>query len=339
MEHKMSAGPLLDSSGNIREPGYSFVLNQTYNRKDIKASKWRIKERDYYYVGDSDYGVAVTIDDNGYMGLGSASVLDFKNAKHYNKANMFWFCFGKVGLPNTSANGNLSLDKKKYKMNFINESGKRHIDVTFDDFDGKKFVLNIDLKLTTPHSMVIATPFKKKKHFYYNQKINLLKVDGYFEFGDLRHEFKEDAYGVLDWGRGVWTYRNTWYWSSLNASQDGHRIGFNLGYGFGDTSASSENMFFYDDEVFKLEDVTFNIPKDEKGHEKYLEPWTFTSKNGDIYMKFIPILDRHDATNALIISQDAHQVFGRFSGYFIVNDRKIEFSNLTGFAEKVSNKW
>ena len=56
-------------------------------------------------------------------------------------------------------------------------------------------------------------------------------------------------------------------------------------------------------------------------------------------MKFIPVVDRHDATNALIISQDAHQVFGRFSGYFVANGRKIEFSNLTGFAEKVSNKW
>ena len=54
--------------------------------------------------------------------------------------------------------------------------------------------------------MVIATPFEKKKHFYYNQKINLLKGRGLFSFGELRHQFKKrDTIGVLDWGRGVWT--------------------------------------------------------------------------------------------------------------------------------------
>ena len=92
--------------------------------------------------------------------------------------------------------------------------------------------------------MVIATPFLKNKHFYYNQKINLLKVSGYFKCGNLKHTFKPDTYGVLDWGRGIWTYSNTWYWSSLNVKQGDNVIGWNLGYGFGDTSAASENMFF-----------------------------------------------------------------------------------------------
>ena len=62
--HLMTPGKLLNEKGNIREPGYSFTLNQEYSRSDIKTSGWRIKEWDYYYVGDDDYGIGITIDDN-----------------------------------------------------------------------------------------------------------------------------------------------------------------------------------------------------------------------------------------------------------------------------------
>ena len=42
-----------------------------------------------------------------------------------------------------------------------------------------------------------------------------------------------DSFAVLDWGRGVWTYKNTWYWGSASGLVDGEPFGFNIGYGFG----------------------------------------------------------------------------------------------------------
>ena len=150
---------------------------------------------------------------------------------------------------------------------------------------------------------------------------------------------KSTALGVLDWGRGVWTYKNTWYWSSLNAVYQGHNIGFNLGYGFGDTSAASENMFFYDKEAYKLEDVVFNIPKNDKGQLDFMSKWTFTSQKGDISLTFIPIIDRYANTNALVIQSKQHQVFGYFSGSIIAEGKKYKFENLLGFAEMVTNRW
>ena len=194
------------------------------------------------------------------------------------------------------------------------------------------------MKENNPNSMVIATPFKgAPKHFYYNQKINLLSAEGSFSFGPIKHKFTK-AYGVLDWGRGVWTYSNTWYWSSLNGIYKNHLVGFNLGYGFGDTSAASENMFFYDDKAFKLEDVKFNIPVVD-GKENYLEKWTFTSEKGDIDLVFEPLIDRYSNTNALVIQSKQHQVFGRFSGTIKAGGNTYTFENLIGFAEKVKNRW
>ena len=338
--HYMTPGNLLDKNGNIREPGFAFELNQVYSRKDIKAPKWRIKEWDYYYVGDDNYGLAITLDDNGYMGLASTSILNFVDKSFINKANMFWFCLGKVGMPTTSVTGSISKSGKNYLVSMTNDNGKRRIVVEMKNYQkGKDLFVDITLDLTTDKSMVIATPWKKKHHFYYNQKINLLKVSGGFKFGDFEYTFKDNAYGVLDWGRGVWTYKNTWYWSSMSGECCGHRIGFNLGYGFGDTSAASENMLFVDDKAFKLNDVRFEIPKKPNGKEDYEKPWNIVSESKDINLVFTPIFDRKDCTNALLICQNAHQVFGKFTGTITAEGSVYKIENLIGFAEKVSNRW
>ena len=83
-EHVLTEGKLLDEKGNLLEAGYSTSLVKEYDSSKIKAGKMRIKEWDYYYIGDEEYGIALTIDDNSYMGLVSASILDFKNKKYIN---------------------------------------------------------------------------------------------------------------------------------------------------------------------------------------------------------------------------------------------------------------
>ncbi len=342
MQHQLTQGPLLDEKGNLVEAGFAFDLVRQYDRKAIKGLKSRIKEWDYYYIGDKEFGIALTVDDNSYMGLVSVSVLDYQNKTDLTKSYMRWLTFGEVGFPSSSKDGDVFCEGKKYSMYFANKNGKRHLVCHMKNVrKGEDFECDITLEKTLDKSMVIATPFNKKKHFYYNQKINLLRAKGFFKLGKFFHQFKKDeTLGVLDWGRGVWTYSNTWYWSSLNAkTRDGHNIGFNLGYGFGDTSAASENMFFFDKEAYKLEDVIFNIPQDEKGKHKFLEDWTFKSQNGDIDLVFHPIIDRYSNTNALIIQSNQHQVFGYFSGTIRVNEKEYNLDNLIGFAEMVKNRW
>ena len=189
--------------------------------------------------------------------------------------------------------------------------------------------------------MVIVTPFAEdKKAFYYNQKINCMKAAGRVEFDGQIIEFSpEDTYATLDWGRGVWTYKNTWYWGSGNGTVAGKPFGFNIGYGFGDTGAASENMLFYDGTAHKLDRLTFLIPQKD-GRDDFMSPWLFTSSDGRFEMDFTPVLDRASCTSVGIICSDQHQVFGCFNGTATLDDGTVlKIENLLGFAEKVYNKW
>lgn len=340
-QHLLSKGPLLDEEGNLVEAGYAYSLVKSYSRKAIKANKSRIKEWDYYYIGNNNYGIALTIDDNSYMDLCSVSLLDFRTGTYLEKMVTHPFSGGKRNLPSSSEEGDTVYLDKKVTMKFLHEGDLRHIFCVFPKFGKKGETLKVDitLKETCDNSMVIATPFLKKGHFYYNQKINNLLAHGYVKLGDELLDFSLDTYGVLDWGRGVWTYENTWYWSSFNSKVGDRIIGWNLGYGFGDTSKASENMLFIDEKAYKLNDVTFEIPKKKNGKDDYLSPWVLSSKSGDIHLKFTPILDRHGGANLGLFVSDQHQVFGTWEGYFLLDEKKIEITGQVGFAEKVFNRW
>ena len=343
MQHEIKeVHPLLDENNNIIEPGYCKKMLPIYNKKTDFSSRFHTKEWDYYYIGNQHFGLALTLDDNGYMGLDSVSLLNFDEKFYVTKSEMQMLTLGKKNLPPTSEKGDVRSASSKCVLNFENDGKRRHLTGFMANFIADT-PIEFDITLTDfpEESMVICTPFEKPGHFYFNQKINCMVAEGWAKTGPKEYLFnKEDSLGTLDWGRGIWTYSNTWYWSSLQCYVDGHRFGFNLGYGFGDTSAASENMLFYDGKSHKLEDVRFNIPTDNKGKDLFVEPWTFTSSDERVSLTFKPIFDRFDDTNVLIIRSNQHQVFGRFYGTCVLDDgQKIKLDGQMGFAEKVANRW
>jgi len=344
MQHEITKViPLLDEQGNLTEPGYAKRLLPVYDRAKVKGGFLRLKEWDYYYVGNERFGVALTIADNSYMGLDSISFLSFTGEPwEITKSPMRIMTRGKTNLPLTSKEGVTTISGKGYFLTFTVAGGKRHLKAHMDDFkDGKPIDVDVTLHGEPEESIVICTPFDKPGHFYYNQKINCMRAEGLVRLGESVHIFDQsDSFGVLDWGRGVWPYElTTWYWGSASGLVDGEDFGFNIGYGFGDTSAASENMLFYKGKAHKLSQVTFNIPMKD-GKEDYLSPWTFTSDDGRFEMDFVPVINRASLTDVKLIKSDQNQVFGRFTGTAVLDDgTKLAVRDLFGFAEKVENKW
>lgn len=328
---------LLDEHGQLMEPGWSRQLIQEYRREAIKAPKFRIKEWDYYFVMGKDFGVALTISDLGYMGMISASYLDFTKPWEHTESVLIGMPMGKLKLPSDTSSGVTEFQNERLKMCFEVKDGERHLTCDFKKFDGDKdFSCDICLVQPQMDTLVIATPWDKKHHFYYNQKINCMPASGWIDYAGECRDFDETTdFGILDWGRGVWTYDNYWYWGSGSGYVDGKPVGFNIGYGFGNTKAATENVIFYDGVAHKIDEVTFNIPK-----EDFLKPWTFSSSDGRFEMDFVPIIDRNSLSDYKLIVSDQHQVFGKMSGTMILDDgTKVQLKDFICFAEKVHNKY
>ena len=360
MQREITApGPLLDGRGRLCETGWARSLVKAYDRKAIRAGALRIKEWDYYCALSDGFGAAFTMADNGYMGMISAVLVDLSAAAEISASIMVLCPLGSLNAPASSESGDFRYEKKGMALRFLRRPGERVIEIDWPELravsrdgsakraglanipsalDGRRG-LSGRLVLSQPpmDSMVIATPFREKETaFYYNHKVNCMPVSGSLDFGGKAIQFTPaDSSAVLDWGRGVWTYSNTWYWASCSSRLEGKPFGFNLGYGFGDTSAASENTIFYGGTAHKLGGIRFTIPPDS-----FLKPWRMASDDGRFDMGFTPILDRASDTNLLLLRSNQHQVFGRYSGRAVLDSgRELRVENLIGFAEKVVNRW
>lgn len=350
-------GPLHRLNGTLATRGWATSLVRAYDRTRVKAPKHRIKEWDYYLVNDDEYAVALTLSDMGYVGLISASIMDFTQAVSHTVSVVTPLPLGRFGLPPSSGSGVSSFENGRVSFRFEVADGVRHLKAWFARFDGKDDLsFEAVLDEEPGDSMVIVTPWREDPQaFYYNQKIVAMRARGSFKKGVLVHGFNpQDSFGLLDWGRGVWTRDNTWYWAVAQGWQgprgkDGlgaHRFGLNLGYGFGDTSAASENMVFVDGAAHKLHRVDFGIPEKpgasdaRKIADTYdlMSPWHITDDEGRLDLVFTPLLDRVDWMDYKLVCSDQHQVFGRFDGTVELDGhRPFAVSNLMGSAEVVHN--
>ena len=186
--------PLLDASGNLTEPGYAKSLLPVYRRGDIKANKLRIKEWDYYCINNGHFALALTIADNSYMGLDSISLLNLDEGWEITKSPMKAFTNGKVCLPESSERGDVHSAGRNYSILFKNEGDRRVLIAQMKNF-GPEGSLYAKVTLTDipAESMVIATPFDKDKHFYYNQKINCMRAEGTVTYGYHNRTYTFDA--------------------------------------------------------------------------------------------------------------------------------------------------
>ena len=205
IQHELtSQHDLLDSYGHLTEAGYAKSLILNYNRSAIKVPRFKIKEWDYYLIACDTFAVALTIDDNSYMGLDSISLLDFTIPWEHTNSPITAFTFGKKNLPPTSKSGDVKTKGKGYYINFINNGSKRILEFHMDNFCDKKPIDGkITLECPADDCMVIATPFAEKKTaFYYNQKINCMPATGSVSFGDKTYEFPEGkSFGTLVLGK------------------------------------------------------------------------------------------------------------------------------------------
>ena len=338
-----NSGPLLRPDGNPSQVGWARQPLLDCNLESARfyalrpLQRFRVKRWDYYGVFTPHRFFSATIADLGYAGNIFVYTLDFETGDLHEEGLVIPLGKG-IELPRNSTEGDSHFENKRVKLDFNLHPDRRHLSVSWPDFHaGRGIEAEIDLALPPGYeSMNIVIPIGKKR-FYYNRKINCLPTSGIIRYGNTIMPLNpKTCLGSLDWGRGVWEYQSFWNWASASGFlPDGRTLGLNLGLGFGDLSAATENAFVLDNCIYKLDQVKFDYSSGD-----YMKPWHFADNQGRLDLTFTPFKERLAKTSLGIIDSEVHQMFGHYNGHFTTETGDVILvQNLIGFAEEHHARW
>ena len=330
---------LLDSDGELTAAGYGVTDVFEYRRGDIKANPMRIKEWDFYQISDERYTIQMVLADISLGGAGTFTLFDRKTGERVEALNLSVLTAGRLGLPENANTPHFIRNKgNNFNMSIQVMPEKRVL--LFDGKDSKGSCISAEITLDVAPGLeylYMAVPFNEKKHFYLNQKMNCMPASGKIlcRLGEIELDSKS-SFCVLDWGRGVWPYKCDWYWGNGSTYlPDGKVFGFEIGWGFGNMTAFTENTLFYDYKAHKIGEVFL-----EKDASDYMKPWIFTSNDGRFMMTMTPEFDNFTSSRVLAVGNICHQVFGLWNGYAVLdNGTVIEVNDMTAFCEHSDNRW
>ena len=338
-----SPSPLLDENGELVQVGWARRPYLDCNLENARFYRFRplqalrIKRWDYYGVTTPDLFLSATLAHLGYAGTVFVYMLDFASGELHEETLLVPLGRG-IHLARNSDRGDSYFDNGRVRVAFRLEKDARRVQVNWPAFNRGEGIA-ADFALHCPpdrESMVIVIPIGSRR-FYYNRKTNCMPAEGWASRGDRRFELRpNDSLGNLDWGRGVWERESFWIWASASAFlHNGQMLGLNMGCGFGDTSAATENAFILNGRIHKLEEVAFEYDSTD-----FMRPWRMASPDGRLNLEFVPFSERVARSNLLLVFSEVHQIFGRYSGTLITDDgKRLHLRNVVGFAEEHHARW
>ena len=328
---------LFDDKGVLIQDGWARKPILNYNRESISSSWFRLKEWDNYVINHPDYNFSITVADVGYMGLVTFEIVDYKLQEVFSDGLTKFFTKGEWSLPLSSESGDIEFHNELFDLIISRLPDKRKIKFSYNRFCEKGLKGELTLfQDPNKDSIVKVNRYKKKKFFYYSDKIVWMPVQGSVSFGDKVYDFSNDGcYCRLDWGRGVWPYKINWYWgAAAGKTQDGHDIWFSHGHSYEDPSLHDKNMVGYDGRGHKLGPIKFHVPENPN------DKWKFTSEDNRFEMIMTPLFYNPSKMNYVIFNSRSKLVYGLYNGFVELDDgTKIEVKNLLGHAEAIKWKW
>jgi hypothetical protein len=332
--------PIVNEMGYPGNFGWSRSPCFTYDPGLLWAPRRRISESDRYIIFSATHLLSVEIRDDGYQGYLGMSVVSLKDKKRSTYIHLQPFPLGGYYLPVDSGAGSIKFIQGKTRLDFaVMDKGVRIIRADFPRF-GHHRSLRGELVLFEPdaaESLVTNMPWRREKNsFRYSRRSPWYTVEGVIQFGSSEIFFtRGNAWGVFDWSRGVRPRSEVRFWAAACGAQGRRQLSFSIGYSSADSTLGTENAFFVDGKLHKLDQVSFHInPAD------WLLPWRFTSNDGRLEMGFNPNQERVERTGLVLFSMTRRQVCGSFSGKVTLDDgSELRFNELTGFAERLKTNF
>ncbi|MCL2233522.1 MAG: DUF2804 domain-containing protein [Treponema sp.] len=329
----------LDELGRPQNFGWARHPFFAYDNKLLLSPRRRVSESDRYILFSPTHVFIFEMLDEGYLGYTCLSAASLKDKKRSTYRILTPFSLGSFYLPGDSESGAIKFSKKKNYLNFaVMDKGIRIIKVDIPHF-GRNRSLRGEVVLTPPpeaESLLTHMPWRRRGNaFCYTRRSPWYSVEGVIQHGTSELVFtRGNGWGILDWNRGVRPAKDLRFWAAACGQSAGRQAAFSVGHNSADSSLGTENAFFLDGKLHKLDQVTFHIPSTRQ------VPWRFTSNDNRLEMTFSPQQERDENHQMLFYSLKRRQLFGSFSGRVVLDDgNEFEFSNITGFAERRKSRF
>lgn len=352
--------PVLDSAGRPVNFGWARKPLFIYDASKVWGPARRITEADRYIIFSPTHMLLLEVMDGGLLGSISVSVISLKDKQRFTRSFVIPFPMGSLNMPPVSDSGPVKVQQKGVLVEFAAmQSGARIIKVDIPQFGHNRYLRGA-LVLSAPdnaESLVTHMAWRGERYaFRLARRSPWYVAEGVMQFGGAELIFtKGSSWGIFDWIRGCRPNSDIRFWASAcghesggltssgrtsdglmsDGTDAGRKIGFCVGYGSADSSWGTENAFFVDGVLHKLDQVTFHISP-----SSWMQPWRFTSSDNRLEMTFSPHQERVERNRMFLHSLKRNQVCGSFSGTVILDDGSpLCFENLTGAAERRKSRF
>ena len=297
----------------------------------------RNKRWDYWAVLAGDVVVSCVYSDIDVIGLADVWWADLRTGRSGGTGIVTEP--GVMRLPQLCGTADLRVDRDGLDLEIgADDTAGTRIRATWTEPDGRAG--RFDLAVSRPadlESINVVIPWSDDT-FNFTSKQQALPTTGSLTVGDETFVIggDSDAWGVLDVGRGRWPASIRWNWGGGAGRVGDHVVGLQFGARWTEGTGFTENGFLLDGLATKIgRELIWSYDWEDP-----MSPWTIEDPGGQLSVVLNPVFDKYTSTGDATLGSEVHQVFGRYSG-FVVDDagRRVEFSELQGFAEEARQNW
>lgn len=294
----------------------------------------RKKRWNYWCVSDGALLISMTVVDLDLTQMAFAYYFD--RATHAFAEKTVVLPSGAAPMPETPE-GSITFDHPDMRVELISEGGDTRLRLTSPDFRGMPVHADMLVRRPEAHETLnVVIPWNDQE-FQFTSKQNALPATGVVAIGDRSHAFEQDAWAVLDYGRGVWPRETSWNWGAASGMQHGRLVGLNLGGQWTNGTGMTENALCIDGRLTKIsEDLAFDYDRSQP-----MQPWRIrTTVTERIDLTFSPEYERVAKGGNDEYFSEVHQVFGAYDGR-IAGDHgaPIAIRGLFGWIEDHIARW
>ncbi len=334
-----SPAPVLAEDGSLATIGWSRRPILEYDPGRIPAElREQVKNWDFYSVQSPAFYLEVTVAELSLFSFTGVTVLDYATGEKLSgwdlgdstMVRLPTSPYAEAGWEHEDNRISVTFDGDLRVLSFVLPGKFGGIDVSgevrFEDGPSRE-------------SLAVAHPLPDPGTFFYEDKIFGMRTSGWVKAGTREVAFdRQDAYGVLDWGRGVWPRESQWFWGAGYGTAGGHDVAFNLGAGLDAIQRASADGILVDGVIHKI--GSFAGSTWQMDPEDPMKPWVIRSPDGRVDLTLTPHTFAPTRTELGDYYMHGLKVYGDYEGKLVLDDcTVVEIRGFAGFAEQSTQRW